>query len=181
MNPTQLFAILSPFILGAATLLVHYLSPATVSEVGTILGLVVTMLVGVRNVFVPAPPSSASKSRTPPNLPVLFMGICCAIAIAWTFLIMACTPAAQAFALTAEQDACELLVMGSSTIPIGTDPAQVANDVKLACNLADQATPYLISAITAFEANQAPPPTGVYRPSPLVLAKRGIVIVERVK
>ena len=96
----------------------------------------------------------------------------------------ACTPIAQAAVLTAEQDACQLLVLGSSIIPIGTNPAVVAADVKLACNITETATGYVEQVIAAYMAGQAdagvapPAAAGPYRASPLVLARRGVVIVE---
>jgi hypothetical protein len=96
----------------------------------------------------------------------------------------ACSPVTQAAILTAEQDACQLLVLGSSVIPIGTDPAQVTSDIKLACGIAETATSYVEQVVMAYMAGQAdagvapPAAAGPYKPSPLVLAKRSIVIVE---
>jgi hypothetical protein len=55
MNASQIVAVISPLALGGATLLVHYLAPTTVAEIGTVLGLAVSVLTGVRNVFVTAP------------------------------------------------------------------------------------------------------------------------------
>jgi hypothetical protein len=96
----------------------------------------------------------------------------------------ACTPIASAAVLTAEEDACQLLVLGSSVIPIGTNPAQVTADIKLACGIAETATSYVEQVVEAYIASQTdagllpPAAAGPYKPSPLVLAKRGIVIVE---
>ena len=96
----------------------------------------------------------------------------------------ACSPVTQATILTAEEDACTLLVLASSVIPIGTNPALVTADVKLACNIAETATSYVEQVIAAYMAGQAdagiapPAAAGPYKPSPLVLARRGIVIVE---
>jgi hypothetical protein len=55
MTPTQIFAIGTPIVVTGATLLVHFLSPHTVAEVAAVLGLVITMLQGVANVFVVSP------------------------------------------------------------------------------------------------------------------------------
>ena len=96
-----------------------------------------------------------------------------------------CTPASRATVLTAEQDACQLLVLGSSVIPIGTDPAVVAADVRLACDIVETATGYVEQVVAAYmggqaEAGTAPPAAaGPYLPSARVLARRGIVVVER--
>lgn len=96
----------------------------------------------------------------------------------------ACSPITQAAVLTAEQDACQLLVLGSSVIPIGTNPAQVTADIKLACGIAETATSYVEQVVAAYMAGQAdagmapPAVAGPYKPSPMVLARHGIVIVE---
>lgn len=96
----------------------------------------------------------------------------------------ACTPIAQAAVLTAEQDACQLLVLGSSVIPIGTNPAQVTADIKLACGIAETATAYVEQVVAAYMAGQAdagvapPAAAGPYKPSPMVLARQHIVVVE---
>lgn len=95
-----------------------------------------------------------------------------------------CTPIVRQDVLTAEQDACMVLTLGSSVIPIGTDPTLVAADVKVACSLVEGVTSYVESVVAAYmggqaEAGIAPPAAaGPYLPSPRVLARRGIVIVS---
>ena len=81
--------------------------------------------------------------------------------------------------LTAEQTACQDLVLLSSVIPVGTDPKVVAADIQLACGIAESVTPFLVQVVAAFEAGQAdagsapPAAAGPYKPSLMVLAKRG--------
>lgn len=103
MKAPQIFAILTPLLIGLATILVKYLTPATVSEIGTILGLVVTMLVGVRNVFVPAPSQVEQvgmKSRLP-NIPGVMIGFVALLALAWTIFLFGCISTAPTVPVTA--------------------------------------------------------------------------------
>lgn len=117
-----------------------------------------------------APPAASAKAKSIPPLPLLF-GLVFVLGCGLT------TTQVQAI-VTAEQDACEVGVLMTSVIPIGSDPQAVAADVKLACGIADSATPYVIQVIQAFIANQpTPPPAGaVYKPSPRVLGKRGAAL-----
>lgn len=118
-----------------------------------------------------APPAASSKAKSIPPLPMLCFGLVFVLGCGLT------TTQVQAI-VTAEQDACEVGVLMTSVIPIGSDPQAVAADVKLACGIADSATPYVIQVIQAFIANQpTPPPAGaVYKPSPRVLGKRGAAL-----
>jgi hypothetical protein len=59
MKQTQIVALLMPLLLGGATLLVHYLTPATVAEIGTVLGIVASVATGLGNVFVTSPSNNA--------------------------------------------------------------------------------------------------------------------------
>jgi hypothetical protein len=89
---------------------------------------------------------------------------------------MGCTGGAQTQTgvLTAEQDACEILVLATSVIPIGTDPSMVANDIKAGCGIVESATQYLISVVQAYMVDRAdagigaPATAGPYIPSPFV-------------
>jgi hypothetical protein len=63
-NPKAILAFIMPIVLGAATLAVMYLTPATVAKIGTIIGLAMTVLSGLAGVFVvPGSPAAVAAHR----------------------------------------------------------------------------------------------------------------------
>jgi hypothetical protein len=84
----------------------------------------------------------------------------------------ACTPAeinTLNTIFTDAQTACMAFALASAAIPPGTPVAQVANDVKAVCALANVAESDIETVISAFMQNQAatgtqPPPGSVYKP-----------------
>ena len=179
LNQQQVLAIVTPVLVGVAGYLVHTLSAGVVAEVGTVLGIIVPVLVAIKNVWVSSPTQEKrlASMRSPPLSVMAMMGalLVCLFLFCFAGLVSACTATSQAMVLTAEQDACALAELVSSTIPIGTDPATVEADIKLGCGLADTATGYVEQLIQAWGTQTPPPPAGaIYHPGVRASALRRV-------
>ena len=72
--------------------------------------------------------------------------------------------------LTATQDACQAVALAESFIPPGTSASAVAQDIELACGIAESAEAYLEQVVLAYEAAQdAGAAGGIYRPGPTIM------------
>jgi hypothetical protein len=111
--------------------------------------------------LLPIPPAdSVAKKPGPPPVP---------LAVFAFVLMLGCAAALKS--LTVAEEVCQDTVLITSQIPPGTPVSQVASDVQVACDIADDSIPIIEQVVTALEAAQADAGTvaaPAYVPSPLV-------------
>lgn len=171
MTTNQIASILTPLFVGAAAILVHFLSGATIAEIAMILGVIINALTAVRNVFVPSP------SQVKVAAAVAKVVNSCLVLLVFAVFLDGCTAADETTEVKIVDAVCLDIEAAASVIPPGSIQ-EAAADIGAVCT--NVPLPAIVAFLQNLFAGQADAGVvaAVYTPSPHVLQAKAAARVK---
>ena len=179
MTTNQIASILTPLFVGAAAILVHFLSGATIAEIAMILGVIINALTAVRNVFVPSPSQvkvAAAVAKVVNSCLVLL--VFAVFLVSFLGYLDGCTAADETTEVRIVDAVCLDIEAAASVIPPGSIQEAAADIGAVCTNVPLPAIVAFLQNLFAGQADAGVVAATVYTPSPHALQAKAAARVK---